>query len=152
MTCQRCMKELPTARFFGDETMVLEHTCTPTTRWLAMETELETAQAFHKVAVQQRDQAWQESADKDAQVTRLQDLLDTIQMACGHVGNGSSTTVKIFQDDATGSWFMQSGESMTAFSERGGFIGAVEEFSKHFMEDEFGELRPALADKQNVEG
>jgi hypothetical protein len=70
---------------------------------------------------------------------RFKSLLNTIRVSCGYVGNGSGTTVKIFQDDATGTWVMYSGTKLSVSSDRG-FEGVIEEFAKTYKEDEHGEL------------
>ncbi len=81
-------------------------------------------------------------AERDAlidQLSRATTRLKTIQMACGYVGNGSSTTVKIFQDDATGCWHMQSGKK-DSYSEHGGLLGVIDAFWNQYTEDDHGEL------------
>jgi len=68
-----------------------------------------------------------------------EDRLEIIRKACGYVGNGTSQPVTICQDDATGIWVMRAGfgtfsQRMEAYSEDGGFHGAIDAFGEKYKD------------------
>ena len=55
------------------------------------------------------------------------ELLDFLQLALGHVINGTDTTIRIFQDDAIGEYIVKAGGHSSVFSSFQGHGGNLRE-------------------------
>lgn len=61
------------------------------------------------------------------------EAFETLVKACGYVANGTSTSVTIFQDDATKDWFVRVGKK--DYYVGSNIFEAVEELAKNLKED-----------------